>query len=82
MTSLRQRMTEEMQIRNLSTRTQETYIQHVSTFVQHFKQSPEPLGAEEIRKYQLHLTNERKLAVGTMVWQLSYRRRCLASTET
>ena len=41
MTSLRQRMTEEVQIRNLSARTQETYLQHVSTFAQHFKQSPE-----------------------------------------
>jgi len=67
MTSLRQRMTEEMQIRNLSTRTQETYVQHVATFAQYFKQSPELLGPEEIREYQLYLNNERKLAVGTML---------------
>jgi len=67
MTSLRQRMAEEMQIRNLSTRTQETYLRNVAAFARYFKQSPELLGTEEIRKYQLYLSNERKLAVSTMI---------------
>ncbi len=36
MTSVRQRMTEDMQVRNLSPRTQTTYILQVSLFARHF----------------------------------------------
>src|SRR5207249_4816442 len=42
--------------------TQATYVQQVSLFARHFSRSPEPLGPEEIRSYQVYLTNERKLA--------------------
>jgi multiple sugar transport system substrate-binding protein len=62
MTSLRRRMTEDMQVRNLSLQTQATYVQQVSLFARHFNKSPEILGPEEIRSYQVYLTNERKLA--------------------
>jgi hypothetical protein len=60
MTSLRQRMTEDMQIRNLAVNTQLSYLQQVSQFARHFKKSPEQLGPEEIRASQVYLTNERK----------------------
>jgi hypothetical protein len=43
MTPLRQRMTEDMQVRNLSPRTQATYILQVSLFARHFHRSPEAL---------------------------------------
>jgi integrase/recombinase XerD len=49
MTSLRQRMTEDMQIRNLALNTQMSYLQQVSLFARHFQKSPEALGPEEIR---------------------------------
>jgi len=62
MTVLRQRMTEDMQVRNLSPHTQRAYIQQVSLFARHFDKSPAALGPEEIRTYQLYLMNERKLA--------------------
>ena len=62
MTVLRQRMTEDMQVRNLSPHTQRAYIQHVSLFARHFDRSPAVLGPEDIRTYQLYLMNERKLA--------------------
>ena len=62
MTALRQRMVEDMQIRNLSPETQISYIGHVARFAKHFHQSPEQLGREDIRTYQLHLINDRKLA--------------------
>jgi hypothetical protein len=39
-----------------------TYILHVSLFARHFCKSPELLGPEEIRDYQLYLTNQRRLA--------------------
>ncbi len=53
MTPLRQRMSEDMQVRNLSPRTQATYILQVSLFARHFHRSPEALGPEEIRTYQV-----------------------------
>ena len=66
MTSLRRQMIEDMQIRNLAVKTQEAYIQQVSLFARHFKKSPELLGPEQIRAYQIYLTNEKKLATGSI----------------
>ena len=67
MTQLRQRMTEDMQVRNLALNTQTSYLQQVSLFARYFKKSPEALGPEEIRTYQVYLTNERKLAPGSIL---------------
>lgn len=67
MTPLRQRMIEDMQVRNLSPHTQACYVQQVSLFARHFKKSPEILGSEEIRSYQVYLTNEKKLAPGSIL---------------
>ena len=67
MTSLRQRMTEDMQVRNLALNTQTSYLQQVSLFARHFEKSPELLGPEEIRDYQVYLTNEKKLAPGSVL---------------
>src|ERR1051326_230674 len=67
MTSLRQRMTEDMQVRNLALNTQSSYVQQVSLFARHFNKSPEQLGPEDIRAYQVYLTNEKKLAPGTVL---------------
>jgi Phage integrase, N-terminal SAM-like domain len=49
MTPLRQRMLEDMQVRNLSPHTQESYVQRVSQFARHFGKSPERLGSAAIR---------------------------------
>ena len=67
MTALRQRMTEDMQVRNLALNTQLCYVQQVSLFARHFNKSPEDLGPEEIRTYQVYLTNEKKLAPGSVL---------------
>jgi site-specific recombinase XerD len=67
MTTLRQRMTEDMQVRNLSPHTQTSYVQQVSLFARHFNTSPEALGPEDIRTYQVYLTNEKKLAPGSIL---------------
>jgi integrase/recombinase XerD len=56
---LRQRMIEDMTIRNLSRATQQSYIYAVAKFSRHFNLSPDRLGMEEIRAYQLHLVAER-----------------------
>ena len=71
MTSLRLRMLEDMQIRNLAVNTQESYILQVSLFARYFNQSPERLGPEQIRAYQVYLTNERKLATGSILIAIS-----------
>ena len=67
MTPERQRMIEDMQVRNLSPQTQACYVQQVLLFARHFKKSPEILGPEEIRSYQVYLTNEKKLAPGSIL---------------
>src|SRR5690349_16111921 len=71
MTPLRQRMLEDMQVRNLALNTQTCYVQQVSLFARHFNKSPELLGPEDIRSYQVYLTNEKKLATGTILIAVS-----------
>ena len=48
-------MIEDMMIRNLSRATQQSYIHAVARFSRHFNSSPDRLGMEEVRAYQLHL---------------------------
>ena len=71
MTSLRRRMIEDMQIRNLAVNTQKSYVEQVSQFARHFQKSPELLGPEHIRAYQVHLTNEKKLSTGSITIAIS-----------
>jgi integrase/recombinase XerD len=71
MTSLRTRMTEDMQIRNLAVQTQNTYLLQVALFARHFNKSPELLGPEQIRTYQVYLTNEKKLATSSILIAIS-----------
>ena len=71
MTQLRQRMLEELQRRNYSQATTRSYILSVKQFAEYFGRSPEKLGAEEIRRYQLHLLNEKKVSAGTVKIRMS-----------
>ena len=71
MTALRQRMLEDMKIRNLALNTQDSYLRQVSQFARHFGRSPELLGQEEIRSYQIYLTQEKKLAPGSVTIAVS-----------
>ena len=52
---LRRRMIEDMTLRNLSPSTQQSYIYAVASFNRHFGRSPDKLGLEDVRAYQLHL---------------------------
>jgi site-specific recombinase XerD len=61
MTPLRQRFIEDLQLRNRSPRTIDCYVRHLVRFAGYFGRSPEDLGLEEARQYQLHLL-ERKLS--------------------
>lgn len=66
MTPLRQRMIEDMQLRNLTPETQRNYVHHVAGFAKYFGRSPEELDLEAVRQYQLYLLNERKLSAETI----------------
>ncbi len=54
---LRQRMIDDMALRNMSPNTQKVYIAAVAKFARYFQQSPDKLGLENVRLYQLHLVN-------------------------
>ena len=71
MASLRKRMLEDMQVRRLSECTQRTYVETVARFARYFDRSPARLGPEEIRSYQVYLTNERRLAPSSLVVAVS-----------
>jgi integrase/recombinase XerD len=55
MTTLRQRMIDDLKLRNYSPRTIETYVSRVVGFAKFHGRTPELLGPEEVRRYQLHL---------------------------
>lgn len=71
MTTLRQRVIEDMRIRNLSPHTQESYVQQISLFARHFGKSPVELCPEDIRSYQVYLTTERKLSPSSILVAVS-----------
>ena len=55
MISLRRRMIDDMAVRDLSPATQQSYIWTVARFSWFFRKSPDQLGVEEVRAYQLEL---------------------------
>ena len=67
MTPLRKRMIEDMRVRNLSPHTQDSYALQVAQFARHFNTSPELLGPEDIRSYQIYLTEGKQLATGSIL---------------
>jgi integrase/recombinase XerD len=62
MTPLRQRMIEDMRLRNLSPHTIDAYVLAVKQFASHFKRSPQQLSGQDVRQYLLHLVQERQVS--------------------
>src|SRR5216683_8066096 len=62
MTALRQRMQDDVQLRNYSPQTVECYLRCVAQFAQHFRTSPDRLGPEQVRQYQLYLVQEKHVS--------------------
>jgi integrase/recombinase XerD len=59
MTPLRQRFLDDLQLRNYSPRTIEAYLAAVVRFSKHFQRSPDLLGPEHVRDFQIHLIARR-----------------------
>ena len=62
MTTLRQRMIDDLRVRNRSAHTIRIYTDCIANFARHFGKSPELLGPAEIRQYQVYLVNERHVS--------------------
>lgn len=71
MTPLRKRMLEELQRRNYSPTTIRAYLYAVEEFARYLGKSPDQVGQEHLREYQLHLLHDRKLTVGTIVGRIA-----------
>jgi site-specific recombinase XerD len=54
---LRQRLIDDMTIRNMSANTQKAYVRAVKNLSRHFMKSPDELTFENVREYQLHLVS-------------------------
>jgi integrase/recombinase XerD len=71
MTNLRKRMLDELQRRNYSSETIRAYLFAVKDFATYFGKRPDLLRQEHLRQYQLHLLNDRKLTVDTIVGRIA-----------
>ena len=66
MTRIRKMMLEELQRHNYSSETIRACINAVKQYAEYFYCTPEKLGPQHVREYQLHMKNERKLAAHTI----------------
>jgi hypothetical protein len=57
MSPLRRRMIEDMTVRKFVEKTQKDYIRHVKDLTTFLGRSPDAATAEDLRRYQLHLTD-------------------------
>jgi integrase/recombinase XerD len=55
MTPLRQRLLDDLRMRNMSVHTQNAYVRAVAQFAKHFNRPPDQLTQEHVREYLLHL---------------------------
>lgn len=65
MTPLRRQMIEEMQLQGYAESTIEGYVHAVAQLARHYRRSPDKLDEDEVRRYLLHLTLEKKIARGS-----------------
>lgn len=71
MTTLRQRLIDELELRGMSRSTQESYVGIVSMLARHYQRSPDLISDEELRAYLLHLKRERHNGVSTLIVAVS-----------
>ena len=71
MTVLKQRMLDDLRIRNYAPTTVACYLRSVTEFAKHFNRSPESLGPEEIREWQIFLLKEKRVKLSTYIQAIS-----------
>ncbi len=59
MTPLRQRYLDDLRLRNYAPRTIQTYVARVACFARYFGRSPDQLGPDDVRAFQLELLRRR-----------------------
>jgi site-specific recombinase XerD len=77
---LRQRMIDDMTVRNFAPNTMLAYLKQVSYFSRYFGKAPDRLGPEEIRSYQIYLAKEKKVSVSSRTVAVSALRFLYAVT--
>jgi integrase/recombinase XerD len=65
MTPLRQKMMDDMQLRGLAARTQDSYVREVRQLAAYYQKSPELITEAELRQYFLYLQQEKQVAAST-----------------
>ena len=71
MTKLFQRLHDELVRRHYATTTRESYLRIVRAFHRHVGGRLDRVGPDDLRRYQVYLLDERKLAVGTVVAEIA-----------
>jgi len=71
MTTLRQKLIDEIQLRGFSPHTQDSYVRWVAGLAQFHHRSPDQIVDDEIKAYLLHLLRFRKLAVSSLIVAVS-----------
>jgi hypothetical protein len=85
--ALRQRMIDDMTVRNLAPNTMLCYLKQVHYLARYFRKPPEQLSREEIREYQLYLAQDRKVSVNSRLVAMTalrflYGSRCIGSAAS
>jgi len=71
MTRLRKMMLDELERRNYTQSTRRAYLAGVADFARHFHRSPDQLGLDHVREYQVHLFRVRKLSASTVAARIA-----------
>jgi len=86
MSPLRQQMQNDMVIRGMAARTQESYLSAVRGLARYYRRPPDAISVEEVQSYLLHLLQERGLSASTCNLALNgvrfFYRTTLGQSET
>jgi hypothetical protein len=66
-TDLTRRMADDMKLRNYSQKTIDAYTYHVGRFAEFIGRSLEQASPEDVRSFQLHLIEERKVGWSSFI---------------
>jgi integrase/recombinase XerD len=80
MTPLRQRMIEDMRLRGLSEKTQDSYVRAVRQLAEHYAKPPDQISQEELRQYLLHLQDVRHVSASSFTIALCGIKFCFQHT--